>query len=234
MPGRILVGQTVLGNACSLNGTSQYFTRTFISSATDNITMCCWIKPTSVSVNQDIMENGANDGNGYVLQIRTTNKLRLDISFVASLSSSTSLTAGIWTHVAATRTAGTWQLYLNGVADGGTITNAPNGPGGHTVIGCSQTDGGTASNFFGGLIDDARLYDRALSAGELVSLVAQATTPSLAVSSTSLMGHWKLDETSGNAADSSGAGRTMTNTGTVTYTEGKVAISSVPNRTLIT
>lgn len=38
----------------------------------------------------------------------------------------------------------------------------------------------------------------------------------------SLVGYWKLDESSGNAADSSGNGFTLTNVGTATYAAGKI------------
>ncbi len=39
---------------------------------------------------------------------------------------------------------------------------------------------------------------------------------------TNLQGYWKLDESTGNAADSSGNGSTLTNTNTVVYTAGKI------------
>ena len=37
-----------------------------------------------------------------------------------------------------------------------------------------------------------------------------------------LFAYWKLDESSGNAADATGNGRTLTNNGTVTYAAGKI------------
>jgi len=39
---------------------------------------------------------------------------------------------------------------------------------------------------------------------------------------TNLIAYWKLDESSGNASDSTANGKTLTNTGTVTYTTGKI------------
>lgn len=235
MPGRTLTGQTVYGNACSLNGTTQYFGRAIVSTVSDNLTIAAWVKLTAnTASNQAIYQNGENDGNGYVLLVRgsgSSNKLRIDLSFVAGLDSSTSITAGSWYHVAATRNAGTWQLYINGAADGGTIGNAPNGPAGNTTVGASRSSGGTASSFLGGLIDEVRFYSRALSASEITALYNQAAAPSTIVSSASLQGQWKFDETSGNAADSSGNSRTLTNNNTATYTTGIAAISAVPART---
>ena len=40
--------------------------------------------------------------------------------------------------------------------------------------------------------------------------------------STNLKAYWKLDETSGNPADASGAGNTLTNVGTATFSAGKI------------
>lgn len=42
---------------------------------------------------------------------------------------------------------------------------------------------------------------------------------------------WKLDESSGNATDSSGNGKTLTNTGTVTYAAGKINNGAVGTNT---
>lgn len=42
---------------------------------------------------------------------------------------------------------------------------------------------------------------------------------------------WSLDESSGNAADSSGNGNTLTNNGTVTYTTGKINNGALFNHT---
>lgn len=42
------------------------------------------------------------------------------------------------------------------------------------------------------------------------------------IATTSIVGYYKLDESSGNPSDSSNNGKTLTNTGTVTYTTGKI------------
>jgi len=57
--------------------------------------------------------------------------------------------------------------------------------------------------------------------GELRPLAKAAkkgTSPLL----TGLSGYWKLDESSGDAVDSSGGGLTLTNVGTLTYAAGKI------------
>ena len=235
MPLRSLVGQITYGNAAALVvASSQYFGRSIISTVSDNFTISAWINLTAISGTQAIFQNGESDGNGYIFRINSAGRLQLDVSFVASLTASTVLTPGTPYHAVCRRISGTWQIFLNGSTDGGTIGNNPNGPGGNTTVGAQRTSGGTASNFFGGLLDDVRFYSRALSNGEITALYNQGTTPSIVVDSTSLEGHYKFDETSGNAADSSGNGRTLTNNNTATYTTGIVAISNIPARTAVT
>lgn len=231
MSARTLVGTTAYGNAVSLNGSSQYLSRAIVSTVTNNITMSAWIKLTAITgSNQHFFQNGASDGNGYILMVKsTTGKIRIDLSFVAGLDSTSAITPGVWTHVACVRNAGTWQLYINGVADGGTIGNGPNSPSTNTTIGASKTSGGVAGSFFGGLMDDVRFYERALSAAEIAALYNYGIDINNGdVNSSNLKMWYKLDETSGNAADSSGGGFTLTNTGTATYTTGQVMTVHTP------
>lgn len=232
---RTPVGQIVYGNAASLvRASSQYFSRSIIGAAsgvTNNFTISGWMKSTDVTLTQHMFQNGNNDGDGYVLMIASS-KLRIDLSFVANLNSSTTFVNNTWYHVACVRNAGVWQLYINGLADGGTISNNPNSPGGNTCLGTSKNSGGTpSSSYFGGLLDDWRWYARPLSAAEILDIYNQGSNPSIIVSAASLGGHWKCDESSGNLADSSGNGYTMTGTNTPTFTTGIVQISNTPSRT---
>ncbi len=116
---------------------------------------------------------------------------------------STTLAADTWYHVAAVVRGPTdMDIYVNGVNDGGSYsgTGSPmvytSGP---FVIG--RSDAGYAD----GIIDDVRFYNRALTETEISTIYK----------SSSLVGHWKLDETTGTtAADSSGYGYNGTLTGT--------------------
>jgi formylglycine-generating enzyme required for sulfatase activity len=83
-----------------------------------------------------------------------------------TIASATSVDDGAWHHVAATRVrrTGALAVYVDGVREG-------TGTGGRQslvkplrlTIGCIQTN----KRYFGGLIDDVRIYDRALSADEV-------------------------------------------------------------------
>jgi hypothetical protein len=70
-----------------------------------------------------------------------------------------------------------------------------------------------SDNYFNGQIDEARIYNRALSADEVKKLYEYAPGP---------VGHWKMDEKSGTTAyDISGNGNHGTLTNGPTWTEGK-------------
>lgn len=53
----------------------------------------------------------------------------------------------------------------------------------------------------------------------------------MAFPTSGVIAYWKLDESSGNAADSSGSGNTLVNQGGVTYTAGKINNGSVHSAT---
>jgi len=133
------------------------------------------------------------------------------------------LTSGTWYHVAGTYDGSQMLLYLNGVEQAGP------GISGTVAAGDGVELSGPSSFTLDGWLDDARVYNRALSATEIEALANgehpetyQATTSldtELNVSGTltlnsgrleaspSLGGYWKFDEGSGtDIGDSSGNG----------------------------
>jgi hypothetical protein len=86
-----------------------------------------------------------------------------------SLFSSTSLSTNVWYHVAGLVEGASIRLYLNGVLDAAGTLSAP------PVARTDPVWMGHLSGFthFPGLLDDVRVYDRALSAGEIAGLAAR-------------------------------------------------------------
>src|SRR5207249_104347 len=80
---------------------------------------------------------------------------------------SSSITTGIWYHLAATFDGTTVKGYLDGV-------QACSVPGSGTTIRSSSvkigTSGSEANNFFDGIIDEVLIYNRALTASEIAAL----------------------------------------------------------------
>ncbi len=88
--------------------------------------------------------------------------------------------------------------------------------------------GNAGTSVMDGYLDDLKIYKYALSAIQVKAQYTAKTggegasavigSPQQDIINTDLVGYWKMDETSGNAVDSSGTGTTLTNTGTATFT----------------
>jgi hypothetical protein len=110
---------------------------------------------------------------------------------------------GEWTHLVGVQdtVADKLSLYVNGSL-AGTATLQPTWyAGGSVQIGASAFEG-VATSFFPGQIDDVRLFDRPVSAGEVQQLFKQRAM---------VKGRWKFEpSTSSTAPDASASGNAMT------------------------
>jgi uncharacterized repeat protein (TIGR01451 family) len=190
-----------------------------VLSQTGSITLSAWIRPESIVSSGIIAKDiGSSPNRGYYLSIQGS-KLRFAISptgtSVTYRDSTSNITNGTWSHVTGiyNNAAGTIDLYINGVLDNGTLTGSITSSiydnTSPTRIGYNPANG-----YFDGIIDEARIYNRALGANEINQLVNW--TPQ------DLIAHIKLDEGSGTTAtDSSGTNLTGTLTNGPTWASGK-------------
>jgi DNA-binding beta-propeller fold protein YncE len=108
-----------------------------------------------------------------------------------------------WYHVARTWTPTTHRLFIDGVLVAETTKNASaiNSGGLHVMIGERHQNGASLGQSLGGYANEARVWTVARTEAEL----AANASGSVSTPDPTLLGYWKLDETSGrNAADSSG------------------------------
>lgn len=227
---------TVYGNALQFNGTSQYvLVNADITSAVNNITLTCWIKIIAYGAGDaTFVHYGKTDANGYRIQYTNAGLLRSKFSTVGTLSSGATLDVDTWYHIALRRSGGTWQHFVNGVATGSTASTSPFDPDGQNMVGAAKNSAGTVVEYANCILDDHRFYTRALSDGEIADLYNLAATPTIVVSPSSLRLHWKFDENSGNALDSSGNGTTGTLVGSPTRVTGIMKLSDLPQRSIVT
>jgi hypothetical protein len=128
--------------------------------------------------------------------------------------SSTTITDQGWHHVAVTYSvAAGWEFYVDGVegttADGTSCTtcspagSCPQSPGveprydsiQHFGLGTAMNSTGVTEGFFAGVLDEPRVWNRVLSAAEIVATKNQTITPD-----SSLIGHWRLNDNGGTSA----------------------------------
>jgi hypothetical protein len=116
------------------------------------------------------------------------------------ISGRTTITNGVWTHVAATYDGFVWALYVNGVLDGSLDVSEPPRWDSiqHAGLGVALKSLGAPGGFFEGMLDEARIWNYARSAQQISNSMHTAIS-----SATGLVGRWSLDDGSGAIATNS-------------------------------
>ncbi len=147
------------------------------------VTLEAWINPTNYTVaRQRVVEKGAAAyGYWYNLEVNAaaSGTARFNFSYISdfSLDSRSVIPTNTWTHLVGSfeRVGQTnfLKIYVNGVLDNsrewGYPTDYSAVGAAPLTVGASRDGGGNMSNFFSGSIDDVRVYNRALSAAEIMS-----------------------------------------------------------------
>ena len=134
-------------------------------------------------------------------------------------NTTTTLATGTWYHVAVTVSSGTAQFYINGVSKdsftGVTITSTTH----DLIIGAT-----VGYNYFGGNIDEASIFNSALSASDITAIYNSGIPND--ISSLNPVGWWRMGDNDG------GTGTTITDQGSGsndgTLTNGPTFSTNVP------
>jgi hypothetical protein len=149
---------------------------------TTRFTLEAWIRPDDVNNNRQILSKFGTVGNyAYQFGLAPSGAMRVDVSGDGStydylLSGPGLITAGIWSHVAATFDSGQLRLWVNGnlVASKLSATVTSINPNGVTTPNIGRDPAGIQG--FIGRIDEAAIYSRALGAAELQAIIATGST----------------------------------------------------------
>lgn len=197
------------GEALNFNGTTSGATGSLPTTATANVTLEAWVKwDGGGSGNQMIVLNGNSSTSGYGL-FQNSGTLTVVAGGASTMTSSYTLTPGVWTHVAAVADGSdNWTLYVNGVPNVlSPSTGNPNTPAGTFSVGTDQAGIET----FSGVIDEVKVWTTARTNTQVTAdMLACNTSPQAG-----LAGYWKFDEGTGTTtADASGNSHTLTLTNT--------------------
>jgi len=199
---------TFPSRAVTFNGTNQYVSveNNANIALTSTISVTAWIKVTNNLPQQQILSkyNIISPYQGYAmgLSIRNLNTGWLDWwDGTAWRTSNTVIPNNTWTHVVVTQSGTEIKFYVNG-SSVVTVTGA-NIPANSINAAIGSISGG-GGGFFNGSMDDVRIYNRALTSGEISGLYAGSIQP--------LAGAWSVvrGNPSATAIDSSGNGNTGT------------------------
>ena len=193
------------GKGISLNGTSSYVNlgNPPELQIVGTITISAWIKP---KIGGDSMQNIVAKGYTYdgEIYVRINNGYYEIGSWGSGGSSQTSFAVpagdyNSWVHLSAVYDGTYWRLYHNGMEVSSTASPFGAAPvNADWVVGANA--GGNA-RFFKGVVDEVRIYDRALMPSEIEDIALTAGNATHTPDGP--LGHWVLDNDFVNAADSS-------------------------------
>jgi hypothetical protein len=185
--GAAVVADPTRGRVLSLDGVAGYVDLgndpSLNLSLGDQATVATWVK-TAASKNHNTIVSKGEWKDAYSLLIKgdSTPKDLLWTGNDTSVLSASPVPTNVWTHVAVTINSNLTTFYLNGQVSGATnqnrgnpIDNATN----NVCLGREQYSGSMPAGrwFFYGLMDDVRIYARALTGAEIAGIVADTLPP---------------------------------------------------------
>ncbi|MCK4429393.1 MAG: LamG domain-containing protein, partial [Candidatus Aenigmarchaeota archaeon] len=136
---------------------------------TEEITIEMWVKPDAgVSSGYFITKNHlSHNDNQYGIYMSGNKATYYPTG--SPTSATNSIPYNVWTHVVFTRTSGTGQFYINGQVSGNSGACAmPTKPNFPVRLGCRWNSGTAPTLLFDGIMDEVRIYNKALSADEIL------------------------------------------------------------------
>ena len=161
-----------VGGGLTFDGTNDYVGLGNVHNNLGDATVSAWVYVQggsgtwrSILMKNKILGFELNSGNGITLFFGNGS------GWGPAASSASNVPMNQWVHVAGTRSGSTVTVYIDGVSDG-TSSNSATGSNSLSLgIGAKQLVS-SANGHLPGIIDDVRMYDHALSAGEISALAA--------------------------------------------------------------
>ena len=165
-------------SALTLDGTNDYLdVGTAVTATNAAFSACTWARFNSVSGYQTMISIDGNSISGFYLHNNSSNKFDLQMYnsdntagsyYIAQ--STTTVTTGTWYHVCGVYTGSVARIYVNGVQEGSDVTvSGAFRATGHTIIGAGLYNGARV-DYVNGVLDDVRIYSRALNNTEIYAL----------------------------------------------------------------
>ncbi|MFZ2147271.1 MAG: LamG domain-containing protein [Sedimentisphaerales bacterium] len=192
-------------------------------SITDAVTVSAWIKVAVQGADHKVGGNQDGANGGYKMSVYN-DKIEFEIRTASnssvlnrSVGGGTVIEVGVWYHVVGVYSLadGYIRTYVNGVLDRELLTTQALGASpGSFMIGCEPFSTGEYN--FNGVMDEIRIYNKALSEGEVLYLSGKRATP-VDPGTEGLVAHYAFEN---DANDSSGNELHGTLVGDAKFAEG--------------
>lgn len=174
-------GNGMVANGAAFDGTDDYVrVASSASLMPEAVTLSAWVRfdslPTEVADLVFKRNLDLNDNESYAMQIQSGGGMRFVLGHgVQTRLDSVPLGVGEWHHVAATFARPDMKIYVDGALAGAAVHDHPlaHNPATDLLVGARDHAELPLSSFAHGMLDDVRIYRRALGAGEIAALVAQ-------------------------------------------------------------
>jgi hypothetical protein len=140
-----------------------------------NFTVAAWANPSSSGIDRQIVSKG-NDGSNTQWELKTaTSAGHVDFRAwrsgvgASGVRTQLPLPVGAWTHLVGIYDGTYWRIYWNGLYDSVSTMPGPVATSYNIYIGAVDING-SPGQFWRGLVDDVRIYDRVLTESEIQSL----------------------------------------------------------------
>ncbi|MDD5623404.1 MAG: hypothetical protein PHI23_01695, partial [Candidatus Peribacteraceae bacterium] len=212
--------------ALSFDGTDDYVAVpdvTGLSFSSTPFSVVAWVYPETLGIDRQVVSKGY-DGTNTEWEIKTTTAdgkvgFRSWNGANIGVQSLNPLVAGTWTHVAGVYDGTNWSIFLDGVLDNSVADIAPVLTTRPVYIGAVDANG-TPAQFWEGMIDDVRVYGRALTCDEIADMASgmctgesSSSSSSSSFSSDSSSSSFSSDSSSSSSSESSSGGGGIPNTG---------------------
>jgi hypothetical protein len=140
------------------DGTGDYLTipyNQYFDLVANDFTIEAWVYRNAIGAEHNIAATRPSSGNtGWNLRINSTNTLQFYYTGGSSVTSTGTIPATTWTHVAVTRSGTTVRLFINGTIDGSATFSD-----GTAVVNVLRigVDNSGAAGYMNGYIDDLRI-----------------------------------------------------------------------------
>ncbi|MDO8559193.1 MAG: LamG domain-containing protein, partial [bacterium] len=128
-----------------------------------------WIKPNAVGTGTIVSKNCGAFAPRWIFDLNSANKLRLYSGNIIpdEVFSTNAVSAGVWSHVAVIWDGSTVAFYINGILDRKTSRTGTQDASCNNPFSIGGRIWGTSYNTLNGLIDEVRIYEKALTLGEI-------------------------------------------------------------------